>query len=157
MPRVSGEAEVGVDAAAAWAFVRDYDGWADLFPGYQAHRVASPRVSVWTVRGDVGMFSRVVEAQVEIVEETPSVRFTITGLSERFRGEGAFAVVPLDAGRSRLTFALEVSAGGAMAPLINALLAQRLPAMLDAFAPALARRIEAGGPGCSSRAAPPTP
>jgi hypothetical protein len=36
---------------------------------------------VWTVRGDAGMFSRVGEAEVEIVEETPRVRFTITGLS----------------------------------------------------------------------------
>lgn len=147
MPSVRGETEVGVDAAAAWAFVRDYAGWADLFPGYQAHRVASSRVSVWTVRGDVGMFSRVVEAEVEIVEETPSVRFTITGLSERFRGEGSFDVVPLDAGRSRLTFALQLSAGGPMAPLIDALLAPRLPAMLDAFAPALARRIEQASAG----------
>jgi carbon monoxide dehydrogenase subunit G len=142
MASATGETTVAGDAVAVWALVRRYDVWADLFPGYQGHRVLSPRVSVWTVRGDVGMFSRVVEAEVEVVQETPSVRFTIAGVSERFRGEGRFDVVPLDAGRSRLAFALELSAGGPMAPLIDALLKARLPAMLEAFAPALARRLE---------------
>jgi carbon monoxide dehydrogenase subunit G len=142
MPSASGGAVVAVDAEAVWAFVRDYGGWADLFPGYQRHLVCSPRVSRWTVRGDVGMFSRVVEAEVEVVQETPSVRFTIRGVSENFRGEGTFGVVPLDARRSRLALTLELCAGGPMAPVIDALLKARLPGMLDAFAPALARRIE---------------
>ena len=142
MPSVRGEAVVALNAEAAWVFVRDYDGWADLFPGYQRHRVCSSRVSLWTVRGDVGMFSRVVEAEVEVVQETPTVRFTIRGVSENFRGEGTFDVVPLEARRSRLALTLDLSAGGPMAPVINALLKARLPGMLDAFAPALARRIE---------------
>ncbi|MBI2015345.1 MAG: SRPBCC family protein [Candidatus Rokubacteria bacterium] len=139
-----GETAVGAGAAAAWAFVRRYENWADLFPGYQGHRVISPRVSVWRVRGDVGVFSRLVEAEVEVVQETPSVRFTITGLTEHFHGAGTFEVTPLDATRSTLAFTLEVRAGGPMAPMVNALLTGRLPAMLDAFAPALARRLEAG-------------
>jgi carbon monoxide dehydrogenase subunit G len=142
MPSVQSQTVVGVDAPAAWAFVRRYEGWADLFPGYQSHRLLSPRISVWTVRGDIGMFSRVVEAEVELVQETPSVRFVITGVSERFRGDGAFDVVPLGEGQSQLAFALDLRAGGPMAPVIDALLKTRLPAMLEQFAPALARRIE---------------
>lgn len=142
MPSVSGGAVVALDAETAWAFVRDYNRWADLFPGYQRHLVSSPQASRWTVRGDVGMFSRVVEADVEVVQERPSVRFTIRGVSENFRGEGTFDVVPLDARRSRLALTLELHAGGPMAPVINALLKARLPEMLDAFAPALARRLE---------------
>jgi carbon monoxide dehydrogenase subunit G len=139
---VSGGAVVALEAEAAWALVRDYNGWADLFPGYQRHVVRSPRVSLWTVRGDVGMFSRVVEAEVEVVQETPGVRFAIRGVSENFGGEGTFDVVPLGARRSRLALTLELSAGGPMAPVINALLKARLPELLDAFAPALARRLE---------------
>jgi carbon monoxide dehydrogenase subunit G len=144
MPSVRGETTVGAGAATAWAFVRRYENWADLFPGYQGHRVVSPRVSVWRVRGDVGIFSRIVEAEVEVVQETPSVRFTITGLTENFHGAGTFEVTPLDTTRSTLAFTLEVRAGGPMAPMVNALLTGRLPAILDAFAPALARRVETG-------------
>jgi carbon monoxide dehydrogenase subunit G len=142
MPSASGDAVVAVDAETAWAFVRRYDGWADLLPGYQRHLVRSSRVSCWTVRGDVGMFSRIVEAEVEVVEETPRVRFVIRGVSEPFGGAGTFNVAPLEGRRSRLGVTLQLSAGGPMAPLIDALLKPRLPAMLQAFAPALARRIE---------------
>jgi carbon monoxide dehydrogenase subunit G len=142
MPSASGDAVVAVDAETAWAFVRRYDGWADLLPGYQRHLVRSPRVSCWTVRGDVGMFSRIVEAEIEVVEETPRVRFVIRGVSEPFGGEGTFDVAPLEGRRSRLALTLQLSAGGPMAPLIDALLRPRLPGMLQAFAPALARRIE---------------
>src|SRR5512144_3152872 len=129
MPSASGDAVVGVDAETAWAFVRSYDRWADLLPGYPLHLVRSPRVSLWTVRGDVGMFSRVVEAEVEVVEETPSVRFVIRGVSENFEGEGTFGVVPLEGRRSRLALTLHLYAGGPMAPLIDALLKPRLPGM----------------------------
>jgi carbon monoxide dehydrogenase subunit G len=142
MPSARGDAMVAVDAEAAWAFVRRYEGWADLLPGYQRHRVCSPRLSRWTVRGDVGILSRIVEAEVEIVDEAPSVRFVIRGVSENFGGEGTFDVVPLEGRRSRLALTLHLSAGGPMAPLIDALLKPRLPGMLQAFAPALARRIE---------------
>jgi len=88
------------------------------------------------------MFSRVVEAEVEVEQETPSVRFAIRGVSENFRGEGTFDVVPIGVRRSMLALTLELHAGGPMAPVINALLKARLPEMLDAFAPALARRLE---------------
>lgn len=142
MPSVQSQTVVGVDAPAAWAFVRRYEEWADLFPGYQSHRLLSPQKSVWTVRGDIGIFSRLVEAEIEVVQETPSVHFVITGVSERFRGDGAFDVVPLGGGQSRLAFALDLRAGGPMAAVIDALLKTRLPAMLEQFAPALARRIE---------------
>jgi carbon monoxide dehydrogenase subunit G len=147
--RASASGVAAVDAETAWAFVRRYEAWADLLPGYQGHLVRSPRVSCWTVRGDVGMFSRIVEAEVEVVEETPRVRFVIRGVSEPFGGEGTFDVVSLESRRSQLTLTLQLSAGGPMAPLIDALLRPRLPGMLQAFAPALARRIEeqAGGAG----------
>ena len=143
MPSASGDAVVAVGAEVAWAFVRRYEGWADLLPGYQRHRECSPRVSLWTVRGDVGMFSRVVEAEVEVVEETPGVRFAIRGVSENFGGEGTFAVAPIERCRARLVLTLQLHAGGPMAPLIDALLKPRLAGMLQTFAPALARRIEA--------------
>ena len=141
MPSASGDAVVAVDAEVARAFVRRLDGWADLLPGYQCHRECSPRVSRWTVRGDLGMFSRVVEAEVEIVEETPIVRVLVRGISERFTGEGTFAVAPIESGRARLDLALDLRAGGPMAPMIDALLKTRMPAMLQVFASALARRI----------------
>jgi carbon monoxide dehydrogenase subunit G len=142
MPSAAREEVAAVPAEAARTFVRDYDGWVDLFPGYQGHRMCSATVSRWTLRGDLGMFSRIVEAEVELVQQAPSVSFTIRGVSENFRGSGTFDVRPLDACRSTLALAVELHAHGPMAPMINALLASRLPGMIEAFALSLARRLE---------------
>lgn len=145
MPRVSRVAEVAAPLAAVCAFIARYEAWADLFPGYQTHRAVSPTVSVWTVRGDVGMFSRVVDAEVEILpgEADAGMRFTVRGVTESFAGEGVFRATALDGDRSGLSFALE--AGGMVGPMVNALLKTRLPEMLGTFSTALASRIEAEG------------
>lgn len=145
MPSVIRDADVAAPASAVWAFVARYDAWADLFPGYQAHRAVSPTRSVWTIRGDVGMFSRIVETEVEILADEPGqgVRFAVRGLTERFTGDGVFRVAAADADRCVLSFSLTLDAGGVIGPMVNALLKTRLPEMLETFSAALARRIEA--------------
>ncbi len=126
-----------------WSFVRDYTNWASLFPGYQRHALVAPGVSRWTVRGDVGMFSRVVELEIRVAEETAPerVRFTIEGLTENVAGQGLFELAALDGASSRLSLTMDIDAGGALAPVINALLGARLRALLDEFGAALSRRL----------------
>jgi carbon monoxide dehydrogenase subunit G len=127
-----------------WAFVEQYDNWADLFPGYQQHRLAADGASIWTVRGDVGIVSRLVELEVRpgARDAGDGVTFAVRGTSEDLAGQGRFAVDAITADRSRLTFTIDIVAGGLLGPVVNALLAPRLAAMLAQFAPALARRIE---------------
>jgi carbon monoxide dehydrogenase subunit G len=134
------------DTADVWAFVRDYANWAGLFPGYQGHAVVGPGVSRWTVRGDVGMFTRIIDLEVRIAEETAPkrVRFTVSGLTENVAGEGLFELSCAEPGRSRLALTLDVRAGGPLGPVVNALLGPRLGGILDAFAAALARHLAAG-------------
>lgn len=145
MPSVSRVVEVAAPVADVCAFVARYEAWADLFPGYQTHRVVSPAVSVWTVRGDVGMFSRIVDTEVEILPGDPDAgwRFAVRGVTESFAGEGVFRATALDGDRSALSFALALEAGGMVGPMVNALLKTRLPDMLGTFSTALAARIEA--------------
>lgn len=150
MARAHASVPVRAAPPRVWAFVHDYANWAALLPGYQGHRHGGGAESVWSIRGDVGMVSRLVDLAVAVVEasEDARVRFTFRGLTERVSGEGEFTIEPAagEAGAARLTLAVEVRAGGPLGPLIDALLAARLPAMLGEFAPALARRIEATAP-----------
>lgn len=154
MARAAASVAVSADPGRVWAFVHDYANWADLLPGYQGHRHGGGADSVWTIRGDVGMVSRVVDLAVAVAEavEGRRVRFAFQGITERVTGEGEFTIEPVPAvGASatpacRLTLAVEVRAGGALAPVIDALLGAKLPAMLDQFAPALARRLETAAP-----------
>ena len=134
---------IPLDVAGVWAFVRDYANWAGCFPGYQRHALVGPGVSRWTVRGDLGMFTRIIDLEVRIAEETEPqrVRFTVEGLTENVAGEGLFELSGIEPGRSRLALTLDVRAGGALAPVINALLAKRLAGVLESFAAALSRRM----------------
>lgn len=137
---------VDAGAASVWAFVHDYANWADLFPGYQGHRVTAPDASRWTVRGDVGIFSRVVDLDVRVVERAAPerVRFTVAGVAENLSGEGVFELTPVGPERTRLTLRMDVRPGGTMAPVIGALLEPRLGRLIAEFAGALAARIETG-------------
>lgn len=77
-----------------WAFVRDMDNWARFVTGYQAHEKRSDTESVWTLKGDLGVMSRTLTFEVHITEwNGPSrVRFSLRGLNEPMRGEGAFTI-----------------------------------------------------------------
>ncbi len=136
-----------------WSFVRDYTNWASLFPGYQQHTLVAPGISRWSVRGDVGMFSRVVELEIRVAEEMAEqrVRFTVEGLSENVAGGGVFELSAVDPRSSRLSLTLDLNAGGPLGPVVNALLGPRLSALLEEFAAGLSRRLtpaaDLDGPG----------
>jgi carbon monoxide dehydrogenase subunit G len=152
MPAGTASCAIPLDVPGVWEFVRDYTNWASLFPGYQQHAVRSPCVSRWTVRGDVGMFSRVVDLEVRVAEETAErrVRFTIEGLTENVSGEGLFELAAVEAGGSKLSLTIDITARGAVGPVINALLGPRLRTLLDTFAAALARRLTPTEPAPTS-------
>lgn len=147
MPAATFTTSIGIPAARVWSFVDDYENWAPLFPGYQGHRLTGDGGSVWTVRGDLGMFSRIVEIDVRITErrERESVAFAVKGTYENVAGSGAFRTAPRGPEATDLTFVIDLRAGGPMAPMINGLLRARLSRMVEEFGRALAGRIERGG------------
>lgn len=146
MPGYTVTLPVAAEPAQVWAFVNDYANWADLFPGYQGHRLAPDGRSVWTIKGDLGMFARLVELEVGVIarDGSEAARFTVKGLTEKVQAEGAFLTRPLGPGCAELSFVLDVRAGGPMAPMINALLRPALPRMMQGFARSLVTRIESG-------------
>jgi hypothetical protein len=72
------------------------DQWAPMLEGYEAHDKQSDTDSVWTLRGDLGPFSKTVKLKVQITEWTPPsgeagrVAFTLEGIDEVVTGSGAF-------------------------------------------------------------------
>lgn len=204
---IGGEQSVDIDTDAErlWSYMTTFDNWADYVVGYEKFVRVDDTRTVWTLRGDVGILSRAVDIQVDLVEQIPGemARFELTGLTERLTGTGSFRVQPLDgdqasssttdaaaisrpswwrrflfrfltrrgrkpssgehrpdrqhddaarrdshehaphssttpagtppagAARSRLTFTLEVSPGGPMAPMVEMLMAPMLQPAAD--------------------------
>ena len=89
-----------VAAPEVWAFVSDMDRWAPMLLGYQSHEQRSERESTWTIKGDVGTLTRVVDFRVSIIEwvELERVRFTLEGVGEPMTGDGSFRLERLEPG-----------------------------------------------------------
>ncbi len=92
MPEVRAERSVGRGLHAVWPVVEDLDAWAPCMPGYVSHQRIDDELSEWTLRGDLGPFSRTVKVAVRITEWTAPhrVAFTLEGLDEAVHGEGVF-------------------------------------------------------------------
>ena len=87
-----------VSADIVWSFVSDMDRWAPFLLGYQKHDKRSDSESIWTIKGDVGSLTRIVDFRVLITEwiEPERVSFTLEGIGEPMRGEGSFRLEALD-------------------------------------------------------------
>ena len=85
-----------LSADTIWAFVQDMDNWATYVVGYQSHEQHDDRHSTWTLKGDVGMLTRMLTFEVHITEWSgpERVRFTLKGTNEMVGGEGCFTLEP---------------------------------------------------------------
>jgi carbon monoxide dehydrogenase subunit G len=94
MPEVEYSTSMALPTALVWEFVKDMNNWAPMLTGYQKHEIVDETDSVWTLKGDVGILSRVVRLQAHITEwvERERVAFTLTGLNEKVDGGGVLVM-----------------------------------------------------------------
>jgi hypothetical protein len=97
VPEVAYSTVVHAPQEAIWDFVKVMDNWAPFVTGYQSHEIIDDADSIWTLKGDVGVLSRVVQFRVHITEWAgPSrVAFTMSGVNEQTEGEGLFVMGPV--------------------------------------------------------------
>jgi carbon monoxide dehydrogenase subunit G len=99
VPEVAYTTVVHAPQVAIWDFVKVMDNWAPYVTGYQSHEVIDDADSIWTLKGDVGVLSRVVQFRVHITEWAGPARvaFTMSGINEQTEGEGLFVMGPVAA------------------------------------------------------------
>jgi carbon monoxide dehydrogenase subunit G len=125
MPEITYTTTMAAPPASVWDFVRDMNNWAPLTRGYQAHEVIDERVSIWTVKGDLGPISRVTKFRVNITEwiEGEKVAFTVTGLNEPINGQGAISISNGDeTGSTAIQGNATIEMGGTLGPVVNHLI-----------------------------------
>jgi carbon monoxide dehydrogenase subunit G len=103
MPEVEYSTTMRLPTEPVWAFVRDMNNWAPFLTGYQRHEIVDETDSIWTLKGDVGILSRVVELRAHITEwiEPSRVSFTLTGLNEQVEGGGTLQIARCEAGAAK--------------------------------------------------------
>jgi carbon monoxide dehydrogenase subunit G len=94
MPEVEYTTTMSLPPEAIWEFVKDMNNWAPFLTGYQKHEIESETDSVWTLKGDVGVLSRVVKLKAHVTEWNgpERVAFTLTGLNEAVDGGGRLEI-----------------------------------------------------------------
>lgn len=96
MPEVTFKTAMNLPVGLVWDFVKDMNNWAPFLTGYQKHEILSETDSIWTLKGDVGVLSRVVQLKAHVTEWAgpERVSFTLTGLNEPVAGGGTLEMRP---------------------------------------------------------------
>jgi len=94
MPEVEYTTALRLPASAVWSFVSDMNNWAPFLTGYQKHEIIDEADSIWTLKGEVGILSRVVELRAHVTEwvAPQRVSFSLTGINEAVDGGGTLLI-----------------------------------------------------------------
>ena len=94
MPEVEYTTTMALSRELVWDFVKDMNNWAPMLTGYQTHEILDETDSLWTLKGDVGILSRVVKLRAHVTEwiDQERVSFTLTGLNEKVDGGGVLVM-----------------------------------------------------------------
>ncbi|MBS4216148.1 MULTISPECIES: CoxG family protein [Neobacillus] len=144
MPTGMHQVEVDVPINKVWKFVKDMDNWAPLIPGYIQHRKFTNRQSIWEFNSNIGFIKKKMSLMVTIKEwiEPTKITFQLKGVNEGLTGEGYFLAEAVDKNKTKITGFLELTAGGATGPVVNAILKSQLPNVTKDMVTAIATKLE---------------
>jgi carbon monoxide dehydrogenase subunit G len=137
MPEVEYSTRMHLTPEDIWEFVKDMNNWAPMLTGYQKHEILSETDSIWTLKGDVGVLSRMVQLKAHVTEWNgpAKVAFTLTGLNEQVDGGGELVMSTVTA-----------DAPGALAPVPAKPKKSLWRRFVDALFRKLFRAMHGGGP-----------
>lgn len=143
MPAGTHSLEIDVPIQSIWEFIEDMNKWAPLVPGYIEHQILNERQSTWKFKGDIGIMQKTVSLKIDITEwiEPTKVTFDLKGISENFNGNGYFEAEAISDTKTKMTGNLDITAGGLMGPMINAVLKNFVPKTAQELSEAIANKI----------------
>ncbi|SLK20823.1 MULTISPECIES: CoxG family protein [unclassified Paenibacillus] len=143
MPNGSHQIQLEIPIHTIWDFVRDMNKWAPLVPGYIEHEILNEHQSTWSFKGDLGFVKKTVKLQIDITQwqEPTRVSFDLTGLSDNFSGNGYFEADAINKHLTMMTGYLDITAKGAMGPMINSILKNFVPKTAFELSEAIAAEI----------------
>ncbi|QMV41937.1 CoxG family protein [Cohnella cholangitidis] len=143
MPNGSHTIDLPVSINKIWNFVSDMNKWAPLVPGYIEHEILNDRQSTWSFKGDLGFMKKTVKLKIDITNwtEPSKVTFDLKGVSDNFVGNGYFEAESLGDNATKMTGYLDITAKGAMGPMINTILKSFVPKTAQELSEAIAGKI----------------
>ena len=135
---------VPLSVETVWNFVSQIENWATLVPAYKEHEQIDDKKSVWTFEGNMKGIKKTVKMELEIIEfsEPNNIKFTLTGLTDNFKGSGQFQAEEVDGGTNMIG-TVEAAAGGISGAVLNPMIKMVLPKVTTRLTEKIARTMQA--------------
>lgn len=144
MPQNKHSVTVKANLQKVWNFVRLMDNWAPLVPGYIHHQILSEKVSTWEFKTDFGLIKKNIQLRVDILtwEEPSKITFQLTGINEKFSGNGYFLAEKAGNTATKMTGFLKIESTGTFAAMMNSMLEPKLEELTEELTKNVCQKIE---------------
>ncbi len=124
-----------------------------MYAGYVSFKEIDENVSVWALKGDMGIFKKTMDFKVTVTERKmpERVAFTLEARKEGIKGEGSYKAVAKGEGVTEVEFNLDMTGTGFPAKVVNALLSKTLPRDCEELKDNLIQVLEKEGQSVDAR------
>lgn len=120
-------------------FIHNKEQWAVLIPGYLHHELLNEDDMIWVFQGDFGIIQKAVKVKLKVQKsEAHQIQFDLEGLSDPINGNGSFEIIQDQNESLQLTGNLTMKASGFLAGMMNPVLDNFVPRLVEQLVEAMA-------------------
>lgn len=120
-------------------FIHNKEQWAVLIPGYLHHELLNEDDMIWVFQGDFGIIQKAVKVKLKVQKsEAHQIQFDLEGLSDPINGNGSFEIIQDQNDSLQLTGKLTMKASGFLAGMMNPVLDNFVPRLVEQLVEAMA-------------------
>ncbi|MED3877558.1 SRPBCC domain-containing protein [Lysinibacillus capsici] len=120
-------------------FIHNKEQWAILIPGYLHHELLNEDDMIWVFQGDFGIIQKAVKVKLKVNNsDAHQIQFDLEGLSDPINGNGSFEIIQNQNESPQLTGNLTMKASGFLAGMMNPVLDNFVPGLIEQLVEAMA-------------------
>lgn len=120
-------------------FIHNKEQWAVLIPGYLHHDLLNEDDMIWVFQGDFGIIQKAVKVKLKVNNsDAHQIQFDLEGLSDPINGNGSFEIIQNQNESPQLTGNLTMKASGFLAGMMNPVLDNFVPRLIEQLVEAMA-------------------
>lgn len=120
-------------------FIHNKEQWAVLIPGYLHHELLNEDDMIWVFQGDFGIIQKAVKVKLKVNNsDAHQIQFELEGLSDPINGNGSFEIIQNQNESPQLTGNLTMKASGFLAGMMNPVLDNFVPGLIEQLVEAMA-------------------
>ncbi|RDV30019.1 SRPBCC domain-containing protein [Lysinibacillus capsici] len=120
-------------------FIHNKEQWAVLIPGYLHHELLNEDDMIWVFQGDFGIIQKAVKVKLKVNKsDAHQIQFELEGLSDPINGNGSFEILQNQNESPQLTGNLTMKASGFLAGMMNPVLDNFVPGLIEQLVEAMA-------------------